>query len=106
MVVASLPSETTSFSKAVSNPDLFAAMESEFQALLDNATQTLCPRLRNRNVIHNIWVYKPDGTIDRFKARLVAKGFEQRDGVDYSKTFSPMIKPATNQTIVGSCSKF
>jgi hypothetical protein len=68
-------------SQVVRNFDWIAAMDSEFQAWLDNATWTLCPRPSDQNVIHNKWVYKlkqkPDGTIDRYKAQLLAKGFEQ-----------------------------
>ena len=99
MYTTTLPREPRKFTRASSNPNWMVAMESEFQALCENRTWSLCSRPHNRNVIRNRWVYKlkqqPDGTIKRYMARLVAKRFEQRVGIDYKGTFSPVIKPAT-----------
>lgn len=51
------------------------------------------------NVVGNKWVFrikrKADGTIERLKARLVAKGFHQTSGLDFTKTFNLVVKPAT-----------
>lgn len=41
-----------------------------------------------------------NGNILRYKACLVAKGFTQQPGLDFTETFSPMIKMAIIQLIL------
>jgi hypothetical protein len=40
------------------------------------------------------------GCIDRFKARSIAHGFSQRSGVDFSHTFSPVVKLSTLRIVL------
>jgi hypothetical protein len=74
-------------------------MRKEIQALCANRTWTLMPFHPSMNVVGSRWVYKfkrrSDGSIEWYKARLVARGFTQQEGIDYSETFSPVIKQAT-----------
>jgi hypothetical protein len=109
-VATTLPCEPTTYHQAASHPKWLATMDNQFQALMDNKTWALCPRPCNHTIIKNKWVYKlkqkDDGTIDRYKARLVAKGFQQRDGIDYTETFSLVIKPTTVRLILALALEF
>ena len=64
----------------------------------------MVPYSPQHNIVGNKWVFKiklnSDGIIERYKATLVAKCFHQNPGVDFSETFSPMVKYPTNRTIL------
>lgn len=52
--------------------------------------------LAGRTPILAKWIFKTKlGTTDKpekLKARIVARGFEQEDGLDYFKTFAPVVR--------------
>jgi histone deacetylase 1/2 len=97
--VADPHSEPRHFRVALGTPHWWAAMETEFDALIKNGTWQLTPPRSDVNIIDSKWVFKvkrhANGTIERYKARLVAKGFKQRYGLDYEDTFSLVVKPTT-----------
>jgi hypothetical protein len=103
-VTASTEVEPTSFTEASKHLHWREAMNNEFNALKHNGTWSLIPRKSHMNLVGCKWVFqikrKPDGSVDRYKARLVAKGFHQQQGIDYSETFSPVVKPTTIRTVL------
>ncbi|MCO5552696.1 hypothetical protein L7F22_006213 [Adiantum nelumboides] len=76
-----------------------AAMQSKYDALIENGTWTLCDLPPGKKAIGTKWVYKlkrkPDGEIDRYKAQLVAKGYAHQKGIDYEETFVPTCRMTT-----------
>jgi len=64
----------------------------------------LFPKQPPFNIIGNKWVFRLkqnlDGFIARYKARLVVRGFHQHLGIDYTETFSPVIKSRTIKLIL------
>jgi hypothetical protein len=102
----SVPREPQNVQTALAHLGWKTTMEEEFAALQLNQTWTLIPRTPDLHIIGSKWVFKtklkPDGSLDRLKARVVAKGYYQIDGIDYTETFSPVVKPGTIRMIIST----
>ena len=88
--------EPTHYYQESTDPKWQEAIATEIVALEANNTWTLTTLLANKKPIGCKWVYKvkykSDGSVERYKARLDAKGFTQKEGIDYTETFSPIAK--------------
>jgi uncharacterized membrane protein len=73
-------------------------------ALVLNITWSLVPIYDATNVMGCKWVYKikkrENGSIERFKAKLIAKKYTQEEGLDFSETFSSVIKSTSIKIIL------
>ncbi|CAI7882235.1 unnamed protein product [Closterium sp. NIES-53] len=102
-----LPGEPATVEEALSGPqkeEWKAAMDAEFNSLIENGTWELVELPEGRWPISSKWVFKvrsgADGALERFKSRLVAKGFQQKKKVDFGEIFAPVVKLVTLRTVL------
>ncbi|PKU65951.1 Retrovirus-related Pol polyprotein from transposon TNT 1-94 [Dendrobium catenatum] len=92
-------STPSNYTEAIKYPEWRSAMADEFLALQIQGTWTLVPKPSDSSVLGCKWTYRTklnsDGSISKYKARLVALGNHQEFGLDYTETFSPVVKLPT-----------
>ena len=84
-------------------PEWQKAIQVELDQLERMKTWKLTKLPPGRTAIGNKWVlvrkYNKNGTLEKYKARLVAKGYSQIPGMDFTETFSPVVRLETIRTL-------
>ncbi|MCX6130567.1 MAG: reverse transcriptase domain-containing protein, partial [Proteobacteria bacterium] len=109
-VLASSIKIPASYFSAISEPnrDLWIpATDLEFKALARHQVYTPDWLPPGRRALDFRWVFTvkelEDGSLERVKARIAMRGFTQVEGIDFTETFSPVVKFSTIKAQLTVC---
>ncbi|GJX56147.1 gag-pol polyprotein [Tanacetum coccineum] len=105
--------EPSTLQEALNNLDASfweEAMQEEIKALYKNKTWELVPLPGGRKPIGNKWVYKikknGNDQVERYRARLVVKGYAQKEGIDFNKKNSLVVRMITIRVVLPMCATY
>lgn len=93
-------------SDALSRPDGHKwkqAMLEEISSFEENETWELVDLPKEGTIVECKWVYKIKCNSESeisYRARLVARGFTQKEGIDYTETFAPVVRHSTLRLLI------
>lgn len=102
-IKASYP-EPKTIKTALRDPGWNNAMGEEMGTLDETNTWDLVSLEPHIKPLGCKWVFKTkllyDGSVDKLKARVVAKGYEQKEGIYYVESYSPMVRTSMVRTVL------
>lgn len=90
--------DNPTYAEAMQGPDMagfIEGIEIEIKTLIQLKVFEIMKQTLEMDVLSGVWALKtkryPDGRVNKKKAIYCAYGFEQRKGIDYFETFSPVV---------------
>ena len=80
------------------------AINDEVESILQNHTWELVDLPPSSKPLGYKWIFKKKmkayGPIDKYKARLIIKGYNQKEGLDYFDTYSPVTRMSSIRMLI------
>ncbi|CAA7051697.1 unnamed protein product [Microthlaspi erraticum] len=94
----------------VSSDKWIDANNDEIDSMVNNEVWDIVPLPEGHKAVGCKWIFKTKldckGIVERYKARIVAKRFNQKKGIDYCETFSPVSRKDSLRIILALVAQY